>query len=297
MSRGLGFNGLHPAVAMLYFLVLLVSCMMFTDPVMSGLTLLALVALHLSLDGGRTMRRGLKLYAVLALFIFITNPLFSSRGATILFYFRDRPVTQESVVYGALFALSLVNVLLAFAAYSLVITSDKFLLLAAPIAPQTAFAITVTLRFIPLLTRRLKQIMTVQRAFGYIYPGMRKKLLMREGMETMHTLVAWSLEESMQSAASMRSRGYGSGKRSSAVRYRMEARDWACLWLIVLLGSQIVIGRLYGVHDYEVFPRLQPLDVSLSAWVHLGCYAVFLAIPPVMNGKERLHWRIIRSRM
>ncbi|WP_213591328.1 energy-coupling factor transporter transmembrane component T [Paenibacillus woosongensis] len=292
-----GFTGLHPQLSMLYFLVLLGACMMFQHPVYSLVSFVCVVALLFSLDGGRALKKVIKGYLLIAFVIFISNPFFSSRGATILFYAWDRPVTMEAIVYGAIFALSLLNMLLAFVAFNLVVTPDKLLYLLTPYAPRTAFVITVTLRFVPLLTRRLQQIMTIQRAMGYLHPGGSKKHLMREGMETMHTLVGWSLEEALQTAGSMRARGYGIGPRSSGTVYRMDRRDRLVLWMMILTGLNIVIGALFGVNHYEVYPRLQTWQWSSQLGIHLLSYAVFLAIPLVMNGKEWLHWRYIRSNM
>lgn len=292
-----GFSTLHPRLCFAYFAVLLLSCMMFTHPVYSVLTLLSIVLLNLSLDGGRSLKKGIKGYLIMAMIIFLLNPFFSSRGATILWYVFDRPITLESIIYGALFALSLLNILLAFVAYNLVITPEKLLYLLTPIAPRTAFIITVTLRFVPLLTRRLKQIMTVQRVLGYLHPKASKKHLMREGMETLHTLISWSLEEALQTASSMRARGYGIGKRTSAISYKMDKRDVLVSWIMVVTGANIVIGGLFGVNRFQVYPRLQSLEWSPQLWLHAACYLVFIFIPIVMNGKEELLWRTIRSKM
>lgn len=292
-----GFSGLHPRLCLLYFIVLLAACMMFQHPVYLLASLLCIIVLLFSLDGGRALKKVIKGYLLIALIISISNPLFSSRGATILFYMMDRPVTLEAIAYGAIFALSLLNILLAFVAFNLVVTPDKLLYLLTPYAPRTAFVITVTLRFVPLLTRRLQQIMTIQKVMGYLQPGGSKKHLMREGMETMHTLVGWSLEEALQTAGSMRARGYGIGRRSSGTAYRMDRRDRLVLWIMTVTGLNIVIGALFGVNHYEVYPRLQGWQWSVQLAIHLLSYAVFLAIPLAMNGKEWLHWRFIKSNM
>ncbi|WP_379392665.1 energy-coupling factor transporter transmembrane component T [Paenibacillus lentus] len=292
-----GFSGLHPRLSLLYFIVLLGACMMFQHPVYLLASFLCIIALLFSLDGGRALKKVIKGYLLIAFIILISNPLFSSRGATILFYVWDRPVTLEAIVYGAIFALSLLNILLAFVAFNLVVTPDKLLYLLTPYAPRTAFVITVTLRFVPLLTRRLQQIMTIQKVMGYLQSGGNKKLLMREGMETLHTLVGWSLEEALQTASSMRARGYGIGRRSSGTAYRMDRRDSIVLWIMIITGLNVAIGAFFGVNQYEVYPRLQALHWSFQLGIHLFSYGIFIAIPLVMNGKEWLHWRIIRSSM
>ncbi|PLT47726.1 Transmembrane component CbrV of energizing module of predicted cobalamin ECF transporter [Paenibacillus pasadenensis] len=292
-----GFASLHPRVSFAYFALLLLCCMLLRHPVLLAATLAAALLLNLSLDGGRRLRRSLPAYLLIALLAAVANPLFSSRGETILFYLRDRPVTLEAIAYGGLSAAALLSLLLVFTAFNLVLDSGRLLRLLAPVAPQTAFAVTVSMRFVPLLTRRLGEIRSVQRALGDLPEGMGRRRYLREGMETLHALVAWSLEEALQTALSMRARGYGIGPRSSADVSRLDGRDWAFLWALLLLGCNILIGRVSGVHAYEAYPRLEPLQETPLGWVHLGCYLLFLALPVLMNGKERLHWRLIRSKM
>ncbi len=129
MNRGSGFTSLHPAVCFGYFALLVLFAMVVKHPVYLLSLLGTVVALNYLLDRGRELRRNARWYLLLGLAVFIMNPLFSSRGATILFYLGQRPVTLESIVYGGLFALSLLGILLAFLAYNRVITPDRFLYL------------------------------------------------------------------------------------------------------------------------------------------------------------------------
>ncbi len=117
----------------------------------------------------RGLVKPLPYYLLLALIIFISNPLLTSRGRTILFYFRDLPVTLEAIAYGALFAMSLLAVLIGFIGYNSIVTPNRFLYLFARFAPRTVFVITVAMRFVPLLKRRIQEIIRVQKSQGYFY--------------------------------------------------------------------------------------------------------------------------------
>lgn len=292
-----GFATLHPRLCLAYFAVVILVSTMMKHPVYLLFSHLTILLLNISIDGGKALKKSLKSALLIAAVIFVLNPAFSHRGATILGYVLDRPITLESIVYGALLSLSLLNMLFAFVAFNLIITPAKFLYLLTPYVPRTAFILTVTLRFMPLLTRRLKAIMIVQTILGYIHPQANKRQMMREGMETLHTLITWSLEEALQTAKSMRARGYGIARRSSAVVYEMDRRDYVVMWLMIVTGIHILVGALYGVNQYEIYPNIPTLEWSYPIVVHLGCFLIFLLIPVVMNGKEWLHWRIIRSRM
>jgi energy-coupling factor transport system permease protein len=292
-----GFSSLHPWLCFAYFIILVCSNMLWLHPVYLLVTLTVVIALNLSIDRGRSMRKSMKGYLLIAVIVFVTNPFFSGRGAKVLFYIFDRPFTLESVAYGALYAVSLLNILLAFAAYSLIVTPDKFLYLLSPILPRSAFVIAIALRFVPLLMSRLKQIMLIQQLLGALNHQGSKRRLIREGMDTLHALISWSLEEALQTAGSMRARGYGVGLRSSAVVYRMERRDVFVLWVMILTGVHVMIGALYGVNRYDIYPVLQSPAWTPEVGLHLSCFVILISIPVVLNVKEWLYWRIIRSRM
>lgn len=292
-----GFYSLHPALAFGYFVFLFAAAMMLKHPVYL-LTLLLVVTAVAGFQGGaRGLIRPLPYYVLLALVILIANPLITSRGRTILFYFRDLPVTLESIAYGAMLAVSLLTVLIAFIGYNEVITPGRFLYLFARVAPRSAFVITVAMRFVPLLKRRMKEIIQVQRSQGYFHYKKKKWLQAKEAMDTLHTLVSWSLEEALQTGMSMRSRGYGLGKRSYALVYRMERRDKLALWWLSGTGLATIAGAAAGLGRYSVYPKLLPPDFSYLTVMHYVCFVGFVLTPVVMDAREVLRWRNIRSNM
>ncbi len=156
--------------------------------------------------------------------------------------------------------------------------------------------ITVTLRFIPLLRRRLGEIMAVQQTLGALGPEVTARQRLREATEVLSILVSWSLEASLQTAISMRARGYGTGPRTSAVVYVMDGRDyfWACL--MVLTAGAVLLGSfLWGWGHLEVFPTLQAGAPWLS-W-HFLAFFLFLCLPLYLEGRELWFWRAVKWKM
>lgn len=289
-----GFSSLHPALTFTYFMLIIVIAMLFMHPLYLSTILLATILINLFMDSGEALKSNLKFYLIMAIVIMILNPIFSQQGSTILLYFRDRPVTLEAAIYGVLFALLLLNILITFLAYNQVITSDRFLFLFASVAPKTAFNLTVVLRFIPLMKRRLQDITAVQKAMGGIAPKTTSQRA-REAMQTLNILVTWSLEAALQTAVSMRARGYGLGQRSSAVIYPFEKRDLYWLIFLSLTGGASLAGAFLGYGQFEVYPHLGSFGPVMS-WHYLAVL-LFLSAPIYIEGKECLQWRIIRSRI
>lgn len=295
ISAGNGFFALHPGLSFSYFIILFLLPMMFHHPLYLAVIFTGIIILNLLLGQVLVLKSHLKWYILMASFIIILNPLFTSRGATIMFYLGNRPFTMEALFHGGLFALSLVSILLVFPAYMRVITPDRFLFLFSSLAPNTAFNITVVLRFIPLLRRRLQEVLFVQQAMGIFSLEKSRRAKAKETMETFNILVTWSLESSLQTAASMRARGYETQKRSSAMVYQINRYDLVFLGLIAASVAAALLGYIWGYGQYQIYPYLEPALPVLS-W-HFLTIMFFLFIPIFLEGREWIQWHFIRSKM
>ena len=288
-----GFSSIHPGVAALYFGGMLLLIMWLSHPAYLLTALACMLLLNFLLDGGEGLKKSWRGYLLMALVVMVLNPLFSSRGATILGYFRNRPITRESIAYGITFALTLVTMLMAFQAYQRVITVDKFLYLTGSVMPRTAFVIVMIMRLIPLMQRRLKEIMAVAKTMGRLQ-GKTRRQRISESMEQINTLLVWTLEESMHTATAMRASGYDTGPRSTFRPFRMETRDYWLAGILSLGGIALTAGSLRGIGRLDFFPVISGLPL------HMYHYTVFLlwsAVPIIMDTGEMIQWQIIKSKM
>lgn len=286
-----GFASLHPVPCFVYYAGAILFGMLLFHPVYLTTAIVALLVLNVLHDRGKRLRQWLPFYVLTGVTAALLNPLFSHRGRHILFYFMDQPITLEAVLYGATLMLSLMAVLLAFLSYNYVITTEKFMYLFSAAAPKTALLALMSLRFAPLLKRRLRLISLVQSAKGISVRegGLRKRL--RDGMLLLRILLVWSLEEALQTADSMKARGYGTGRRSAYNVYRMDRRDWAVLAFIAAAGLICVAGWTQGYGVLRIYPRLEP--VAFTRWEGLvyGSFSAFMLTPIVVEGTGRLAWK------
>ncbi|MGL4738531.1 MAG: energy-coupling factor transporter transmembrane component T [Cellulosilyticaceae bacterium] len=290
-----GFTALHPIVSFSYFVLLFIGTMSFENPLYTGAFFVFAIGVSVDLDGGTTLARRYKLYGVMALLIWLMNTFFTSRGGTVLWYMGNRPVTLESTLYGMLFATRLVTVLLIFDAYNLVISAEKFLYLFGRIVPRLAFIVTITMRFMPLFTRRIEEITAVQTTLGYygLDKSWKQKLL--ERMETLYILVSWTLEESLENATSMRARGYGMTRRTSGVTYALTRRE---IWVSIML---VVWCIAMGWSMYKGYGRYDVYEDWRGIWRHvkmdqLLVLCLGMSVPLLIDGRERLRWLVIGLR-
>ncbi len=285
-----GFRSLHPVPAFCFYAGLFALAMLLFHPVFLLTAALAMIALNVLHDRGKRLRSGLAYYLLIAAAVAVVNPLVSHRGNDILFYLADKPVTRESVVYGLTAALVLCTVFFAFASYNQVMTSGKFLYVFRKVSPKAALLTMMAVRFVPLLQWRLRQIADVQRTRGIdpLEGPLRKR--MKDGMKLLQILLTWSLEEALQTADSMKSRGYGTGPRSSYETYAMDRRDWTVAMLMLTAGGVCFACAIAGFGSLTIYPRMESIRLERLEWLEYGCFCVYLLIPIVLEGRERVRW-------
>lgn len=253
--------------------------MVLLHPIFLLTSIAAIVTLMLLQGQGRRLRQALPYYLLMGCFIAVLNPLFSHRGRIILFYFMDQPITLEAVMYGVTMMLSLIAILLAFLSYNIVVTTPKFMYLFSAIAPKSSLLTLMTLRFVPLFKRRLRQISLIQSTKGISVKQGSLRKRMKDGMLLLRILLTWSLEEALQTADSMKARGYGVGRRTAYVVYRMDRRDWTVFAGISFAAFLCIFCWLRGYGVMQIYPRLVPLSFSPAEAFQYGCFCLFLLIP------------------
>jgi energy-coupling factor transport system permease protein len=289
-----GFAALHPSVCFFYYAGVFLFSMLLLHPLFLGTLFIIAILLNLIQDGGQRLVKSWAFYIVMGTAVVLLNPVFSDRGVTILFYLRNKPITLESVVFGITMALSLLTILIIFHSYNLVITIDKFLFLFASFFPKGAFLAMLSIRFVSLLKTRFQQILIIQKTRGRdIYKGTVKKRL-KDGMQLLIILVTWSFEEALQTAESMKSRGYGTGKRSFYFPYKMDRHNWIILFILILTGGAAVMGSFFGYGRMDIYPHIGSRPFTYYSWIFYGLFCLYLLIPVFLEGREKIRWRLLK---
>lgn len=289
---------IHPVPCFLYFAGILVLSMTIYQPFFLASAVLLLFAVHYSLDGGRALKRYLGMFLFIILFMVVLNPLISHRGATILFYLFDNPITMESVVYGVTNALSLLLVMSSFVLLNLLLDNDRLMFLFSRFAPKTTFAALLCLRYVPLLRRRIGQLAGVQKYQFELPEGARLSDKIRNKMDMLNTLVSWSLEASIYTAQSMRARGYGvQKKRTYYHNYVFSFRDFVFSALICLLAAMITAGWHLGLFSYQIYPRLGSVSFDAYSVVAYVLFLIYMALPILIKAGETIRWRFSKPKI
>ena len=217
------FLACHPAVNLLYFVLVLTFSMFFLHPLCLAVSLCAALWCAAQLNGGRAVRRTALWLAPTALLAALVNLAFNHQGATILAYLPSgNPLTLESIAYGFAAAAMLAAVVLWFSCWNTVMTSDKLMHLFGRVVPALSLLLSMTLRFVPRFQAKLREVTAARRGMGlYAEKGRLQKL--KSAVTVFSVMVTWSLENAVETADSMKSRGYGLPGRTgySASKYAM----------------------------------------------------------------------------
>lgn len=290
------FAGLHPAVLLFYFLSLLAVTMFSDNPILSATALLGGILCCAVLQGREAMRGNLGFCIPLFLLVSLTNPLFSHAGATTLFRIGNSPVTLEALLYGIALAVTVVGVMLWCNCYSHVMTSDKFLFLFGGWVPRLALVLSAALRFVPMLKRRARAVRDAQRGMGMdVRRGLAGRV--RNTCRVYLAVISWSLEHAMETAAAMKARGYGSGRRTHFSLFRLTGRDGAFLALCVLLAGGTVLGMASGATAFAYYPKTDVPSLSPGAVAVYLAFFVLSVCPFIMEMRENVLWKSCRSKI
>ncbi len=285
------FSGCHPLVNFLYFALVLAFTMCLTHPVFQAVSLVSALAYAVYLNGKKAVRASLLYLLPMALVAAVINPAFNHQGATILTYLPSgNPLTLESMAYGLGAAVMLSAVLLWFSCYTAVMTSDKFVYLFGRVIPAMSLILSMTLRFVPKFRAQFAVVTEAQRCAGRDVSEGSVFQRLRKAATILSIMVTWSLENAIETADSMKSRGYGLPGRTAFSIYRMDGRDKMALGWLCFCGVFLFSGVLAGGLSWRYYPTMKgaapgPLTVAWQV-----CYLAMCLTPVVMNRWEDRIW-------
>lgn len=292
------FSTCHPIINFTFFIGALVFGMILMHPGFLVCSMLLSAVYYLTIKGRKGMRFLGRLF-VLFLVLSALNPLFAPYGEHILFtYFGGRIYTLEALCYGMVLSAMVVSVLSWFASYNEVMTSDKFLYLFGRLSPSVTMILTMVLRLIPSYKKKIVQMNGARQGIGLSKDAGSKREKAEHGLVLISALTSWALEGGIITADSMRSRGYGAGKRTSFSLYRMEGRDKVLLGVLVVLLAVLIFCGIKGGAAVTYSPKLHIAGFENPyTCAGLIAYGIFLSIPSVLNIGEEMRWRSLKSKI
>lgn len=289
------FSSYHPLVNFYYFVIVIVCAMFFLHPIFMILSFLNGLIYAIYLNGRRavhfTLLGMLPMFFIAAIF----NPLFSHAGVTILFYFPNgNPGTLESILYGIAMGGMLVTVVTWFSCFNKVMTADKITYLFGKITPALSLVFSMTLRFVPRFKNQIKEIANAQKCLGKGMTDGNILVRAKNGAAIISVLITWALENAIETANSMKSRGYGLKGRTHFSIFEITKRDRVLLILLVLSTMVMLIGTHLRITSIQFFPKIIMEPHSLMSMMVYATFWMLVSIPIILNIWEDMKWKSIK---
>lgn len=292
------FKTYHPIVNFTYFVFVIGFSCFFMHPVCLAISLICGFTYSVMLRGKKAVKTNLIYMLPTMIAMALINPAFNHEGLTIIRYLPSgNPLTLESIIYGLGAAVMIVSVICHFSCYNEVMTSDKFIYLFGKIIPSMSLIISMTLRFVPKFTSQLKVVSNAQKCMGRdVSEGSILKRA-KYGLSILSIMTTWSLENAIETADSMKSRGYGIPGRTAFSVFTFDKRDKKALICILLSGIYTFAGNLMGGMYFRYFPSVKAGDISIFSISVFLSYLLLCLCPVIIEIWEVRRWKALRSKI
>ena len=266
--------------------------MFFMHPASLSISLLCAMIYSIYLNGRRAVRFQLFCLLPMMLLAAVVNPAFNHEGATLLMYLPSgNPLTLESILYGLAAAAMLAAVILWFSCYTAVMTSDKFVYLFGRVIPALSLVLSMTLRFVPKFKAQLHTVSEAQRCVGRDVSNGSLVQRLCNAVTILSIMLTWALENAIETADSMKSRGYGLPGRTAFSIYRFDDRDRAVLGWLAFCGFYILGGWLAGGLYWRYYPTIKGVAASPLTISFQLVYLALCLTPMLLNLREDRFWK------
>lgn len=289
------FNKLNPAAGFAFFALVISFTMLFMNPVTSVISFGCAFINALYINGKKALSLSLKFILPTAVTFAVLNPLLNHEGATIITYLPSgNPMTAEAMFFGAVSAITLGAVTLWFSVFHTIMTSDKFVYLFGRISPSLSLLLSMTLKFLPQLVRRLKEVREFDKINGKnTRLGLKQRI--SHVVSQFSAVITWALESSIITSESMKSRGYGLKGRTSYSIYRIRKDDIVMLCATVLTAVLLIIFRIYGAGYFRYYPTFRLSYSDALSQVLYAALLLYMLAPFIINIREEISWKKSQS--
>ena len=291
------FATYHPIINFGFFCGVIGIGIFLMHPVFMAVGMVASLIYALMLGGKETFKFLLCFIVPVSVLIIVLNPLFNSRGSTILFNIGENSITLEAAVYGMCMAFMLASVMMWFSCYNRIMTGDKFVYLFGRIMPAISLIISMVMRFVPNYKTQAKRISDAQKCIGRDVTNGTFRQKARHGVKIVSVMFSWALENAIDTSDSMRSRGYGLKNRTTFSIYRFDRRDATAGTVLFVAMSVVIIGALMGKCSIEFYPNIIMTETNAFGIAVYAAYFVLCFFPIAIEVKEVLAWRLMQSKI
>jgi len=192
-------------------------------------------------------------------------------------------ITLEALVYGSVLSIKIITAIMFISCVFTIFSADKIVYLFGKVSPKVSLFLSILLRTVPRVKKYAGRINIAQKGIGRA-PG-QGKLWQKavNGLRLGSTLITWTLENFVESAASMKCRGYSLKGRTAFSIYRFDNRDRSFVVMIFLLLTIVMMGWALNQTNIYFDPAIIIPPVTIGSYVFYAAYALLLLLPMILQ--------------
>ena len=291
------FERRHPWVNFIFFACAAILSALCLHPVFIVISLVSSLAFAVANRGKAALKTFFCALLPAAVFVVGLNFLTAHYGVTVLGTLKNgNSLTAESLAYGSALAGAIVSLLLWFISFNKIMTEEKILHLTGRLFPGLTFFIMSVLRFVPMYSVMLKETQQARLALdpdrSYNRAGKFKTAL-----ASLSGVVTRALESSVETADSIKGRGYGIRRRKSYSQYKLTPFDVLFSAFMILLFVLIIILRHFGAGAVSYNPIIYIHKFDLNTAIMAVLYTLFMFTPLIYDLIQVIKWHRLYSKI
>jgi len=191
----------------------------------------------------------------------------------------------------------LTAVIMWFSCFNAIITSDKLIYLFGKAAPAISLILSMSLRLIPRFRVQIKIISDAQKGIGRDVSSGSIFTRAKHGIKILSVMTTWALENSIETAAGMKCRGYGLPGRTAFSVFRFCKRDFFASAYIFACTSIVIVSVAAGEISFRYFPTIRLQTDGVLTVLSFAAYFALGIFPVILNLKEELTWKHTESKI
>lgn len=286
----------NPIVILLYFISNILITMLTKNPVFIMISFVSVIIYALVLKFPNKVYKQVILIIVLILISALTNPLFNKMGDTIVLQIGKTKFSFEAIFYGFVAALMIIAIIIWFRNYNLVMSSDKFLYLFSKYFPNISLIISMILKLIPDMLKKIKDLDDAQKVIGiYAKKGFFKKI--KNKFLILGSLFSWTIEHALISAESMKARGYGLSGKTHYKAFKFKFRDALLCFYIIASTVYIIIFNSNILLNYTFYPIIEPVAIDNLSITGYIIFFLLANLATFLHIKEKIKWHYLKLKI
>lgn len=281
---------LHPFSILIYTAAAVTGALTIKNPIFLLISIFFACIIFIQISPLKAALKELLFFGILMLAMTVINPIFNHRGNTPIVFINNLPITFEAIIYGVISSISIISVIIWCRIFTIALTTDMLLFLIGNVSPNIAVLISLALRFIPDLKLQWKKIKNSAVVSGN-FNCESFILKIKSYLTVFSALITNSLENAVQTANSMKARGFELKNKTTLSIYKFRLTDILITFIsIVSIGSDIICLAGSDVNP-EFYPEFilpsMNLKLLLSIIVNTGLFLMLILISVKLSNSRK----------